>query len=378
MRRKQTMNAKAKCPNFAHSVSSLAVWLAMSMCCASMASAQDVAPPGVTVIPLESAASLPAAQARTVTPNSVAVLELGVRREHRDFFYDEKLDRKTTFKGSNQVGVDGRPPAANSGADSDSGMPSNSQMLRQANVTNTASGDGSIRIASSTTVESQSDLSYSKQFGFKKSVSYTELRGLMVDLRGALSSAGYAVRFVNPSNTKQMEQSPALTFQERLLTGEFGDAEFVLIPNIVNVGRRLTKEPIQGSKDYSNRLELNLVAEFSMVDTKDMKVVAAFNAYGNGTDMYIGRDSATFVPDTARISRDLVSSFGEDAKRKLLAQLPKPQEKTFFGTKDNPANSFEGDPKTLKVYRSTETSEKSNSDGSKESTKKEAIQIFKQ
>jgi hypothetical protein len=343
-----------------------------------MASAQDVAPPGVTVIPLESAASLPAAQARTVTPNSVAVLELGVRREHRDFFYDEKLDRKTTFKGSNQVGVDGRPPAANSGADSDSGMPSNSQMLRQANVTNTASGDGSIRIASSTTVESQSDLSYSKQFGFKKSVSYTELRGLMVDLRGALSSAGYAVRFVNPSNTKQMEQSPALTFQERLLTGEFGDAEFVLIPNIVNVGRRLTKEPIQGSKDYSNRLELNLVAEFSMVDTKDMKVVAAFNAYGNGTDMYIGRDSATFVPDTARISRDLVSSFGEDAKRKLLAQLPKPQEKTFFGTKDTPANSFEGDPKTLKVYRSTETSEKSNSDGSKESTKKEAIQIFKQ
>jgi hypothetical protein len=94
--------------------------------------------------------------------------------------------------------------------------------------------------------------------------------------------------------------------------------------------------------------------------------------------MYIGRESATFVPDTARISRDLISTFGEDAKRKLIAQLPKPQEKTFFGTKDTPANGFEGDPKTLKVYRSTETSEKSSSDGSKESTKKEAIQIFKQ
>jgi hypothetical protein len=371
------MNVKARCPNLTRTVSSWAVWLSLNACFVSIAAAQDAALPGVTVIPLESAASLPAVQARTVTPNSVAVLELGVRREHRDFFYDEKLDRKTTFKGSNQVGVDGRPPAANSGTDSDSGMPSNSQMLRQANVTNTASRDGSIRIASSATVDSQSDLSYSKQFGFKKSVSYTELRGLMVDLRGALSSAGYAVRFVNSTNTKQMEQGPVLTFQERLLTGEFGDAEFVLIPNIVDVGRRLTKEPIQGSKDYSNRLELSLVAEFSMVDTKDMKVVAAFNAYGNGTDMYIGRESATFVPDTARISRDLISSFGEDTKRKLLAQLPKSQEKTFFGTKETPANSFEGDPKTLKVYRSTETSEKSNSDGSKESTKKEAIQIYK-
>lgn len=368
------MNAKARCPNFTRTFSSWAVWMSLNACFLSIATAQDAALPGVTVIPLEAAASLPAVQARTVTPNSVAVLELGVRREHRDFFYDEKLDRKTTFKGSNQVGIDGRPPAA----DSDSGMSNNSQMLRQANVTNTASRDGSIRIASSTTVDSQSDLSYSKQFGFKRSVSYTELRGLMVDLRGALSSAGYAVRFVNPTNTKQIEQGPALTFQERLLTGEFGDAEFVLIPNIVDVARRLTKEPIQGSKDFSNRLELNLVAEFSMVDTKDMKVVAAFNAYGNGTDMYIGRESATFVPDTARISRDLISSFGEDAKRKLIAQLPKPKEKTFFGTKDTPANGFEGDPKTLKVYRSTETSEKSSSDGSKESTKKEAIQIFKQ
>ena len=371
------MNSKAICPIATRTVSSWAIWLSLNACFVSIAAAQDAALPGVTVIPLESAASLPAVQARTVTPNSVAVLELGVRREHRDFFYDEKLDRKTSFKGSNQVGVDGRPPAGNSGTDGDSGMSSNSQMLRQANVTNTASRDGSIRIASSTTVDSQSDLSYSKQFGFKKSVSYTELRGLMVDLRGALSSAGYAVKFVNPTNTKQIEQGPALTFQERLLTGEFSDAEFVLIPNIVDVARRMTKEPIQGSKDFSNRLELNLVAEFSMVDTKDMKVVAAFNAYGNGTDMYIGRESATFVPDTARISRDLISSFGEDAKRKLIAQLPKPQEKTFFGTKDKPANSFEGDPKTLKVYRSTETSEKSSSDGSKESTKKEAIQIFK-
>ena len=160
------MNSKAICPIATRTVSSWAIWLSLNACFVSIAAAQDAALPGVTVIPLESAASLPAVQARTVTPNSVAVLELGVRREHRDFFYDEKLDRKTSFKGSNQVGVDGRPPAGNSGTDGDSGMSSNSQMLRQANVTNTASRDGSIRIASSTTVDSQSDLSYSKQFGF--------------------------------------------------------------------------------------------------------------------------------------------------------------------------------------------------------------------
>jgi len=146
------MNSKAICPIATPTVSAWAVWLSLNACFVSIAAAQDAALPGVTVIPLESAASLPAVQARTVTPNSVAVLELGVRREHRDFFYDEKLDRKTSFKGSNQVGVDGRPPASNSGTDGDSGMPSNSQMLRQANVTNTASRDGSIRIASSTTV----------------------------------------------------------------------------------------------------------------------------------------------------------------------------------------------------------------------------------
>lgn len=376
------MNEKARSPNSNHTVTVVAVWLALFTGCVSFASAQDAEVPGelpgATVIPLESAASLPAVQARSVSPNSVAVLELGVRKEHRDFFYDEKLDRKATFKGSNQLGVDGRSPTASNGADSNFDTPSNSQMLRQANVSNAPSRDGSVRIASSTTVDHQTELSYSKQFGFKKSVSYTELRGLMVDLRGALSSAGYAVRFVNTPNTRQVEQASALSFQERLLTGEFGDAEFVLIPNIVDVSRRLAKEPIQGSTDYSNRLELNLVAEFSMVDTKDMRVVAAFNAYGNGADMYIGRDSATFVPDTARISRDVISSFGEDAKRKLLAQLPKSQEKTLFGSKETPANSFEGDPKTLKVYRTTETSEKSSSDGSKESTSKEALQIFRQ
>jgi len=318
------------------------------------AAAQDVDVPSVTVIPLDSAQPRNTPQPRVVTPNTVAVLDLGIRREHRDFFYDEKFDQKVKLKDSMQAAVDIRSGQVSG----DESRPS-PQVFRQANMVNDdrredAARD-SARMAASRSIDLEGSTSYSRQYGFKRSLSYKELRGLMTDIRTALNSAGYSVRYVGPPNSKEIESGRVPTFIDRLQAGDFGDAEFVVIPNVLDISQRQLREPIQGTQDFSNRLELNISAEFAMVNTRDLTVVASFNATGSGSDLYIGRQSAVFNPDTARIVRDVISTFGEDSKRKLMARLPKPAVADSSGASSKSAASIDGDPKTLKIYKNSET-----------------------
>lgn len=337
--------------------------------------AQDADVPSVTVIPLESAQFRTPPQSRTITPNTVAVLDLGIRREHRDFFYDEKFDQKIRYKDLQQAGADIRSSEASGDRGGDDSRPS-PQIFRQAKMVNDDRAENSARIAASRTVDLESTTSYTRQAGFKRSLSYKELRGLMTDIRSSLTSAGYSVRYVGPPDPKLIESGRIPTFIDRLQAGDFGDAEYVVIPNVVDISQRQLREPIQGTQDFANRLELNISAEFAMVNTRDLSVVASFNAAGSGADLYIGRQSAVFTPDTARIVRDLINTFGEDSKRKLMTRLPKLAGSDTSGPSSRSAFTTDGDPKTLKIYKSTETKTETKG-GDRTIEQKTEIRVFR-
>jgi hypothetical protein len=325
---------------------------AILMSQAQMCFAQDSPTPPASPTPVKTEITAPiTAPAVAKVPNSVAVLDLGVRQEHQDFFYDEKQSAKSSLK-KKRTGADAKKTE---GPD----LKVNPEMP-----------------APGLDVDAQSDSSYSKQYGYKTRITYQELKGLMVDVRAVLKNAGYTVIQPQGVLSKEMHKGEILTVKERLAAGDFGGAQYVMIPNVVDASVRSTKEAIQGSSDYANRFEMNITVEFAMVNTDNQVVLASFNASGSGADTYIGKDSVQHVPDFARVKREMLASFGADAKKKLLEQLPKPgtagpsEQKTEAGST---GVSSEGDAKTLKVYRVTDTDKET----SKDEKKPEEIRVYR-
>lgn len=327
--------------------------LALFVWQAQVCFAQDTPPPPTTTAPTPVPAPVtgtPPAPAVVVPKqaNSVAVLDLGVKQEYQDFFYDEKQSAKSSYKKTKRSGVD------------------------------TQNADTSDRTGMSD-VDSQSDSSYSKQYGYKTRVSYKEIRGLMVEIRTALKQAGYTVILPQGLFAKKMETGELPSIKERLATGDLGGAQYVMIPNVVDASVRETKETIQGTSDYASRFEMNLTVEFTMVNTDTQAVIASFNASGSGADAYLGKENVRHIPDIARVKRDMLTSFGADARKKLTEQLPKAGAIESFEQKPGTsAESFgDGDPKTLKVYRVTESEKSTDKDGASSEKRKEEIRVYR-
>ena len=211
------------------------------------------------------------------------------------------------------------------------------------------------RNAKNTTVSANSEFNYSKSFGTKRTISYSEIRGINADIKAAIIKAGYKVVQAAPNIAKDQQGDDFFDIRGRINRGDFGDAQYVLHGTIVNVDVRQTSDQIAGTSDYSYRLEYSLLAEFSLVNTETLEVIAAFNASGSGQDMYLGKYNANFVPRMNKITRDLLVSFGQDAQKSLYDQLPPLNKNTggtgFFGGSNQQQIPGVGDPSTLKVYR---------------------------
>jgi len=260
------------------------------------------------------------------TPNSVAVTDLSMKKEVQEFFYDEKFNYKSNFQASN---------ASVQTADDKSAQFPN--------------------------INANTEANYSKQFGTKRVVSYSEVRGLNADIKRALISAGYKVIQPAPNvAAKENEDDSFFSLKKRILNGDFYDAEFVLHGTLVSADSRSTTDHIQGTSDFSYRLENSIIAEFTLVNTETMQVVASFTAMGSGQEMYLGKQNVKYVPNMNRITKDLLSSFSQDAQKKLLDQLPPVKKEggflsNVFSSKDEGAV---GDPSTLRVYTPSKSGEK--------------------
>ena len=267
----------------------------------------------------------PASAAVPKTLNSIAVTDLSLKKEVQDFFYDEKFNYKSNLQTSNA--------SVSVGDDKSAQFPN---------------------------VNANAEASYSKQFGTKRVVSYSEVRGLNADIKRALIVAGYKVIQSAPNvAAKENEDDSFFSLKKRILNGDFHDAEFVLHGTVVSVDSRATTDHIQGTSDFSYKLENAIIAEFTLVNTETMQVAASFTAMGNGQDMYLGKANAQYVPNMNRITKDLLSSFSQDAQKKLLDQLPPVKKEGFlsniFSSKDEGAV---GDPSTLKVYSPSKSGDK--------------------
>ena len=273
---------------------------------------------------------------RPKIPNSIAVTDFSVKNEYQDFFYDEKASSKGSFNGNSNFG----PTGGGVGQTVDGSI---------------TQAQNSVAYTGATTVTANSESSYSRSFGTKRTISYGEIRGINADIKAAILKAGYKVVQSAPNVAKEKQGDEYFDLRERINRGDFGDAQYVLHGTIINVDIRSTNDQIPGTSDYAYRLEYSLLADFTLVNTETLEVSAAFNAMGSGQDMYLGKYNAKYVPKINKITKELLVSFGQEAEKKLYEQLPNLNKKetglsSIFSSKQQEAAGV-GDPSTLKVYK---------------------------
>ncbi len=176
-------------------------------------------------------------------------------------------------------------------------------------------------------------------------VEQTELRNFTADLKGAMLKGG-GVKLIQgrgfdggapqPSKGEQVlhqmqtGKAPAKPVRQpsvndiisRIKKGEFAGADYVLFGSLSNIQFRDELSPLQGTTNASYLFSLDLVSDFSLINTRTYEIKAAFSAQGSGQDVkLISRRGDVVVPNRGKVIRETSQTLAESAYGQLLQQL---------------------------------------------------------
>jgi hypothetical protein len=203
---------------------------------------------------------------------------------------------------------------------------------------------------------SRSESTYSKRFGFEQKVAYGELRGISADIRALLIKSGYTVSAARPAVSTSVTNDQYFDILERIKSGHFSGADYVLYGVLSALSVSDHNEPIVGTRNAMQFHVLDITVDFSLIDTRNSQVVASFTAIGSGRDQRIDGQATNYKPSQARLLRQASASMAEDVAVNLNSQhlalpgsvIPTPAKKGSSGGEkyrnDEAASS-------LRVYR---------------------------
>ena len=187
---------------------------------------------------------------------------------------------------------------------------------------------------------------------------YLELRGLVGEIRHRLLLAGYHVVEAGSGMVVhgQDEKAQIFDIKRRIAKGEFNGATFVLVGTLLDISEINSDTQILGTDGVLRRRGLDLLADFSLIDTKTLQITAAFNAHGEATELRLDRQTqggfnGEFIPRRARVIRDLAASLAKNVSKKLEAHgyFPETDSATAEESGNQKYNRY--DDKNLKVYK---------------------------
>lgn len=148
-----------------------------------------------------------------------------------------------------------------------------------------------------------------------------ELRKFTADIKGELLKSG-AYRLVQGKPWTQQNTEKLYDIIARIKQGYYPGADYVLFGSINNVEFRQEANPIQGSNAVSYSLALELVAEFSLINTKTYEIKAAFSAMGEGSDTRLVNAAGTrIVLNKSRVMQEVSRSLGDAVASEMEAQF---------------------------------------------------------
>lgn len=152
-------------------------------------------------------------------------------------------------------------------------------------------------------------------------ISRGEMRKFTADIKGELLKSG-AYRLVQGKPWTQQNTEKLYDIIARIKQGYYPGADYVLFGSINNIDFRQETNPIQGSNAVSFSLALELVGEFSLINTKTYEIKAAFSAMGEGSDTRLANAAGTrIVLNKSRVMQEVSRSLGEAVAAEMEAQF---------------------------------------------------------
>lgn len=172
----------------------------------------------------------------------------------------------------------------------------------------------------SDSINAKHESNYSYAEGTYSYVERGELRKFTADVKGEmLKSSVYRVQQPKPYTAKDNEKLYDVI--DRIKKGYFPGADYVLFGSVNSLQWRDEVNPLQGTSKFSQTLSLELVAEFSLINTRTYEIKAAFSAMGEGQDVKFLTGNNRVVPNRGKVVREVSQSLGVDVAQQLLAQF---------------------------------------------------------
>jgi hypothetical protein len=148
-----------------------------------------------------------------------------------------------------------------------------------------------------------------------------ELRKFTADIKGELLKSG-SYRLVQGRPWTQTNTEKLYDIINRIKKGYYAGADYVLFGSINNIEFRNEANPIQGSDATNYSLSLELVGEFSLINTKTYEIKAAFSAAGEGTDArLVNMPGQRISLKRGKVMQEVSRSLGEAVAAELEGQF---------------------------------------------------------
>lgn len=175
--------------------------------------------------------------------------------------------------------------------------------------------------ASSERASSRGESSVVAASGSITMISRGELRKFTADIKGELLKSG-SYRLVQGKPWTQQNTEKLYDIIDRIKKGFYPGADYVLFGSINNIDFRQEASPQQGTNTMAYSLALELVGEFSLINTRTYEIKAAFSAMGEGSDVRLVNAAGTTISlNKSKVMQEVSRSLGDAVASEMEAQF---------------------------------------------------------
>ena len=108
----------------------------------------------------------------------------------------------------------------------------------------------------------------------------------------------------------------------RIKKGEFNGADYVLFGTLSRIDFSDQFSPIQGTTNATSQYGLDLLADFSLINTRTYEIKASFSAQGAGNDTKVLSNRGDVMPpNRVKVMRETSQSLAQNVYEQLMSQL---------------------------------------------------------
>lgn len=171
-------------------------------------------------------------------------------------------------------------------------------------------------------VNAKSESQYFEAEGTYTYIDRGELRKFTADIKGEMLKSGCCQVMQGKPFTETKNTEKIYDIIARIKQGYYPGADYVLFGTVSSIQFRQEANPVISTNTVSHTLGLELVVDFSLIDTKNYKVRAAFSAIGEGQDVkLLSSAGGRVVLNRGKVMSETSKSLGADVIRQMQEQL---------------------------------------------------------